>query len=123
MCWCAISVEDTNGTPGTWCGTSNKMFLFHFFKRTNGASGQSAPLVVRTTNGAPAIECATTVFFLLFCKTTNGAPPAGAPLVTRVTNGAFVGGAPLVTWDQLDIFGQPHLHTHFPHFIPPHLLL
>ena len=55
--------------------------FFHFFKHTNGASRQSAPLVVRTTNGAPAVECATTVFFLLFCKTTNGAPLHSAPLL------------------------------------------
>ena len=56
--------------------------FFHFCIRTNGASYQSAPLLVLTSNGAPDMECASTDFFYsFFCKTTNGAPPHSAPLL------------------------------------------
>ena len=51
-------------------------------KVTNGASRQSAPLLVLTSNGAPAIECATTVFFYsFFAKLLMVHHTPGAPLV------------------------------------------
>ena len=62
LVWKTLMAHQAHGAP-----LVTKCF-FHFFKHTNGASGQSAPLVVRTTNGAPAIECASTVFFLLFLQ-------------------------------------------------------
>ena len=113
-------------------------------KHTNGASRHSAPLLVVTSNGAPAGKCATNVVFYyifyslfckttngalwdsaplvcFFCKTTNGAPPEGAPLVTWITNGAFRVGAPLVSGQQQDILDSLSSHTHFlpTSFSPP----
>ena len=68
LVWKTLMAHQAQGAPQV-------TIFFHFSKHTNGASGQSAPLVVLTSNGAPAAECATTVFFYsFFCKTTNGAP-------------------------------------------------
>ena len=93
-------------------------------KHTNGASTGGAPLLVVTSNGAPARRCATNVIFLLlflflFCKTTNGASPGGAPLVTWITNGAFVADAPLVSGQQQDILDS----LSYPHSLSPHFIL
>src|SRR3954466_15660151 len=40
--------------------------LVRLSKHTNGASRQSAPLLVVTSNGAPVGKCATNVVFLLY---------------------------------------------------------
>ena len=49
MCWCAISVQilmahHIHGAP---------LLTIFFFKTSNGATGDSAPLLVLTSNGAP----------------------------------------------------------------------
>ena len=68
----------------------SRSFLFELArlsKHTNGASVRSAPLLVVTSNGAPAVKCAINVLFLLyflfffFCKATNGALIGSAPLL------------------------------------------
>ena len=65
-----------------------------------------APLLVRTSNGAlcPGAPLVYILLLLLFCETTNGAPPAGAPLVT---------------WDQLDILDSHTYPLTFPTSFPP----
>src|SRR3989337_3617539 len=78
---------------------------------SSGAPGESVPLLVLTSNGAPHPRCATTNnFFFFFSKLVMAHHTPGVPLVTLVTNGAFLGGAPLGTWEQLDIFDSqlPH---------------
>ena len=46
---------------------SKKIELVRLSKHTNGASRHSAPLLVVTSNGAPAGKCATNVvFFIIF---------------------------------------------------------
>ena len=63
LVWKTLMAHQTKGAPLVI------KFFFHFFKHTNGASWQSAPLVVLTSNGAPARECASK-FLLLFGKKT-----------------------------------------------------
>ena len=41
------------------------IIFFHFYIHTNGASYRSAPLLVLTSNGAPAKRCATNVIFFI----------------------------------------------------------
>ena len=80
MTWCAISVIDTNGAPDPRCATSKKNFNFFsiFFKTSNGAPVDSAPLLVKLVmahhiHGAPLVENFQ-IFFNFFFKTSNGAP-------------------------------------------------
>ena len=59
LVWKTLMAHQTKGAPLV-------IIFFHFYIHTNGASDRSAPLLVLTSNGAPATECASTVFFLFF---------------------------------------------------------
>ena len=64
------------------------LLTIFFFKTSNGAPGDSAPLLVLTSNGTPHTLCATTNnFFYFFFKTSNGAPGDSAPLLVKTSNG------------------------------------
>ena len=56
LVWKTLMAHQKTGAP----------LVIHFYIHTNGASYQSAPLLVLTSNGAPDMERASTEFFLFF---------------------------------------------------------